>query len=185
MERRFLLPFTEQIDLEALREAARFARRHKAVLVSLALLPLSERQWVEGPRLEMIEQANDFLEAVRYQASEARVSMEPYTLETHDAVRSIQAFAQEMMCEKILLFLRESATVLLPRSIMRQLLEEVPCSFCLFQLEGRSWMKTVQRLLRWVGRYLYPEAESHKPAPRTRGSGWSSLAKVDTPPREP
>lgn len=184
MGSRFLLPFMEDIDLEALNKAVCFARKHRAVLIPLALLPLSEQQWAEGPRLEMIEQANDFLEAIRCQAAQARVAIEPYAIETRDATRSIQAFAQEMMCDKILLFIRESTTVLLPRPIVQQVLEEATSSFCLFSLEERPGMKLVQKLMHWVGSYLYPEAESYKTAQRTPGSGKSSLAKVDTPPRE-
>lgn len=125
MGMRFLLPFIENIDLEALNEAARFARKHRAVLIPLALLPLSEQQWAEGPRLEMVEQANDFLEAIRCQATQARVAIEPCAIETRDAARSIQVFAQEMMCDKIRLFTRESTAVLLPRPIVQQVLKPI------------------------------------------------------------
>lgn len=184
MGRRFLLPFIEQIDLEALAEAARFARKYRAVLIVLALLPLSEEQWAEGPRLEMIEQGNDFLEAMRYHATEARVTIEPYAIETRDPVRSIQAFAQEMMCEKILLFMRESTTVLLPLPIVQQILEEAPCSFGLFHLEGRSGAKPVQKLMHWVTSHLSPEAEKRKTTSGTPGNGWLNFVRVDVPPQE-
>jgi hypothetical protein len=184
MGKRFLLPFMEDIDLEALSKAVRFARKHRAVLISLALLPLSEQQWAEGPRLEMIEQANDFLEAIRCQAAQARVTIEPYAIETRDVTRSIQVFAQEMMCDKILLFIRESTTVLLPRPIVQQALEEVTSSFCLFRLEERPGMKLVQKLMHWVSNVLYPEAEEHKTLPGTAENRLGSLAHVDHPPYE-
>jgi hypothetical protein len=63
---RLLLPFTQDIDLGALEYAVQLARSCQATLLPLALIPLSEEQWAEGPRLEAIEQANDFLEAVKY-----------------------------------------------------------------------------------------------------------------------
>ncbi|GHO80199.1 hypothetical protein KSD_79700 [Ktedonobacter sp. SOSP1-85] len=184
MGSRFLLPFVEDIDLEALNKAARFARKHRAVLTPLALLPLSEQQWAEGPRLELIEQANDFLEAIRCQAAQVRVAIEPCAIETRDAARSIQIFAQEMMCDKILLFIRESRTVLLPRPIAQQVLDEVTSSLCLFRLEERPGMKLVQKLMHWMSNLLYPEAEEHQTLPGTTENRLRSLTHVDHAPHE-
>lgn len=81
---RILLPFTQDIDLGALEYAVQFAKKCHAILVPLALLSLSERQWTHGPRLEAIEQAVDFLEAVHYKAERAGVPIEAYDLQTHD-----------------------------------------------------------------------------------------------------
>src|SRR5258708_17601195 len=124
---RILLPFTQDLDLGALECAVQFARKCHAILVPLALLPLSEHQWTHDPRLEAIEQAVDFLEAVRYKATRTGVPIEPYDMQTRDVVRSIRAFAQEMMCEGTLLFLQRGATVLLPPAVVRGLLEQSPC----------------------------------------------------------
>jgi hypothetical protein len=65
----FLLPFTKKIDMAAPAYAVHFAKQHQAPLVPLALILLSGQRGAAGPRLEAIEQANDFLEAVKYQTA--------------------------------------------------------------------------------------------------------------------
>ncbi len=147
---RFLLPFTERIDLGALAYAVRFAKKRRATVVPLALIPLSEPQWVQGPRLEAIEQANDFLEAVKYQAARVGVRVEPCAIETRDVVQSLVMFAREMMCEGILLFLRGGATVLLPCEAVKHLLDEVPTTVFLVRLPPTSGAGAVSRWLHWI-----------------------------------
>ena len=135
---RLLLPFTERIDLAALAYAIHFAKSQQATLVPLALIPPSKQQWAEEPRLEAIEQANDFLEAVKYQAKRVDVGVESYTLWTSEVVRSIRLFAQEMACTGILLFLREGTPVLLSSEVARRLLTAVPSALLLIHLHSSS-----------------------------------------------
>ncbi|SRR6266849_1982234 len=162
---RFLLPFTQNIDLGALAYAMQFAKRRQATLVPLALIPLSEQQWAKEPRLEAIEQANDFLEAVKDQAAPVGVVVEPYAMETREVVRSISLFAQEMLCEGILLFLRGGTTVLLPHEVIKRLFEQVPCTLCLVRLHPTDRTRPVQRLLQWgfdcIRRRLGHQEEAH------------------------
>ncbi len=145
---RILLPFTQDLDLGALECAVQFARKCHAILVPLALLPLSEHQWTHDPRLEAIEQAVDFLEAVRYKATRTGVPIEPYDMQTRDVVRSIRAFAQEMMCEGTLLFLQRGATVLLPPAVVRGLLEQSPCKCYLVRLQPTTRTGRLSTLLK-------------------------------------
>jgi hypothetical protein len=144
-----LLPFTQDIDLDALEYAVQLARGCQATLIPLALIPLSEEQWAEGPRLEAIEQANDFLEAVKYIAERAKVVVEPHEMYTRDVVRSLSVFAQEMMCEGILLFLQQGTTVLLPPEVMRRLLKRAPCTLGIVRLQPANKTGPVRRLLTW------------------------------------
>ncbi|HZR42552.1 MAG TPA: hypothetical protein VFB12_20695 [Ktedonobacteraceae bacterium] len=99
-----------------------FAKRCQATLIPLALIPLTAQQWEKGPRLEAIEQANDFLEAVKYKAARVGVLIEPYEMCTSDVVHSISRFAQEMKCEGILLFLQDATAILLPPAVVMRLL---------------------------------------------------------------
>lgn len=145
---RFLLPFTQGIDLGVLEYAVQFARSCQATLIPLALIPLSGQQWAKGPRLEAIEQANDFLEAVKYKAERAGVVVEPCEMGTRDVVRSLNVFAQEMMCEGILLFLRDGTTVLLPPEVVKRLLEQATCRLCLVRLQPKDRTGPVQTLLK-------------------------------------
>ncbi len=143
MSTRFLLPFTQNIDLGALAYAMQFAKRRQATLVPLALIPLSEQHWAKEPGLEAIEQANDD------QAAPVGVVVELYVMETREVVRSISLFAQEVLCEGILLFLRGGTTVLLPPEVVKRLLEQVPCTLCLVRLHPTDRTSPVQRLLQW------------------------------------
>ena len=145
---RILLPFTQDLNLEALEYAIQVARSCRALLVPLALLPLSERQWEHGPRLDAIEQAVDFLEAVRWKATRAGVPLEPHDLQTHDVVRSIRAFAQELMCEEILLFRQGGTAVLLPTEVVKQLLEQAPCKRSLVRLQPAARTGSLPALVR-------------------------------------
>lgn len=146
---RLLLPFTQDIDLDALRYALQLARSCQATLIPLALIPLPQEQWAEGPRLEAIEQANDFLEAVKYIAERIGVELEPYEMSTRDVVRSLSVFAQEMMCEAILLFLHHGTTVLLPPEVVHGLQDQAPCTLCLVRLQPMDRTGPVQTLLKW------------------------------------
>lgn len=156
---RILLPFTQDLNLGALEYAIQFARSCRAMLIPLILLPLSAHQWMHSPCLEAIEQAVDFLEAVRWKAIRADVPIESYDLQTHDVVRSIRAFAQEMMCEGILLFQQEGAALLLPTEIVKCLLEQAPCKRYLVHLQpsartGRLSIlvqRCLNRIRQWQG----------------------------------
>jgi hypothetical protein len=162
---RLLLPFTQDIDLGALEYAVQLARSCQATLLPLALIPLSEEQWAEGPRLEAIEQANDFLEAVKSIAARVGVVVEPHEMSTRDVVRSLSAFAKEMICEGILLFLQRGTTLLLPPEIVRLLLKQEPCTLWVVRLQPAVRTRPVQTLLKWcsdrIRRRLGHREEAH------------------------
>lgn len=147
---RILLPFTQDLDVEALEYAVRFARKYHAILVPLALLPLSVQQWEHGPRLEAIEQANDFLEAVRYKALRMGVPLEPCELQTREVRQSICLFAQEMMCDGILLFFQGERAVLLSPEVVKGLLKQAPCTCYLVRFPPMARIGLLPRMLkRW------------------------------------
>ena len=146
-----------------------FAGSCQATLVPLALIPLSEQQWAKGPRLEAIEQANDFLEAVKYKAMHAGIPVERFDVVTRDAVQSINMLAQEMACEGVLLFLQGGTTPLLHPTIMGQLLEQTSCMLYLVRLQPKDNMSAVRALLtqclRWLSRWRgHQEAASPQQA---------------------
>lgn len=150
---RILLPFTQDLDLGALEYAVQFARTCRAILVSLALLPLSAQQWKHGPRLEAMEQANDFWEAVRYKALRVGVPLEPCDLQTRDVRQRICLFAQEMMCDGILLFSQGEAAVLLSPEVVKGLPEQEPCTHYLVRLQPTARTGPLSMLLkRWLTR---------------------------------
>jgi hypothetical protein len=164
---RFLLPFTESIDLGALAYAVQFVRSRQATLVPLALIPLEDAQRAKGPRLEAIEQANDFLQAVTYQAKRAGVPIEPYVSETRNVMRSIVLFSQELLCEGVLLFLRGGTTRLLSADIVTDLVEQEPCLLCLVRLFPSVRAGAVPTLLAWCSKLISRmTGRSETPSPR-------------------
>ena len=123
--KRFLLPFTGGINSLALAYAVQLAEQYHATLVPLALIPQCDQQNV---RLELIQQAQDFLEMTRRKASRRQVSLESSQLYTRNVLCSIEAFAREMHCEAVLLFLSKKEDILLSRPYIHALMEEATCN---------------------------------------------------------
>lgn len=128
---RLLLPFSEGIHSLALDSALQVAKQCQAMLVPLALIPVQPKRRV---RLELIEQAQDFLVLIQRKASRQGVSIEPAQLYTPDCVRSIEAFAHEMHCEAVLLFLDRTDDVLLGHAEIQALLARGLCNIYLVLL---------------------------------------------------
>lgn len=121
--KRLLLPFTHAIDTCALENALRLAKGHNATLVPLALLHMPEAPQRKGARLEHIQQAKDFLEAVKYKAIKYDVTVERLEVFTPNVVQSIDAIAQEMEGEGIVLFARGEIGMLLHIDDIKRLVE--------------------------------------------------------------
>lgn len=131
---RLLLPFTGNVNTLALNYAIQFAEMRQATLVPLALIRVMPGKAV---RLELIQQAQDFLEFVRYKARQQRVPIEQARIYTSDAVRSIEAVAGEMNCEAVMLFLSDTADVLLDHAEFRSLMDHAACNAHLVLLPAR------------------------------------------------
>ena len=102
-QKRFLLPFTCNVDVKALHPMLQLAKIHNATLVALALIPLAEKQRPEEIRLEYIQQVQDFLAVVNIQATIHSVGIEEYKLYTYDVLESIGCYTQRLHCQQILL----------------------------------------------------------------------------------
>lgn len=146
-----LLPFTHGIDVSAITYALAFAQRFHFTLVALSLIHLPEAPGRQHPRLEAIQQSNDFLEYVQHKAARQGVPIVRLELYTHHPVRSIRALAQEMECAGILLFVERGAGVLLATGELKQLLEDD--SFPLYIVPLPSYESGFPRL-RWLSRWF-------------------------------
>lgn len=131
---RLLLPFTEGISSLALGYAVQIAQQSRATLVPLALIPVRPKQHV---RLELIQQAQDFLVLITHKATRQGVPIEAAQLYTQDSVRSIEVFAREMHCEAVLLFLSYAGEVLLGHAEIRALMERGTCNIHLVLLPAK------------------------------------------------
>lgn len=102
-QKRFLLPFTCDVNVKALHQVLQVARVHNATVVALALIPLAEQQQREDVRLEYIEQVQDFLAALFTQADIHSVRVEACELYTHNLLESINCYTQHLRCQRVLL----------------------------------------------------------------------------------
>lgn len=141
---RLLLPFTEGIDSLALDYAMQIAKQRQATLVPLALIAVCPPQRV---RLEHIQQAQDFLVLVSRKASRQGVPLETTQLYTQDVARSIEAFAGEMHCEAVLLFLRHTDEILLGHAEIRTLIEHGTCNMHMVLLPEKRTSKARKHAL--------------------------------------
>ena len=102
-QNRYLLPFTCDVDTQAIRSALVLAKVHNATLVGLALHTLSKGQGPENIRLEYLQQAQDFLSVLETQAAIQSVPVELYTDATHDISASISYYTKNMRCQRVIL----------------------------------------------------------------------------------
>jgi hypothetical protein len=133
---RLLLPFTTDINVLALNYALQMADQRHATLVPLALVPVAPHK---GARLERLQQAQDFLTMIHHKAQQRGVPIESSELYTVDPARSIEAFASEMDCQAVIIFLSNTTDILLGRPEIRSLLEHSACNLHIVLLpEKRS-----------------------------------------------
>ena len=120
-QKRFLLPFTNDVDVKALHSVLQLTQMHNATLIALALIPLAEQQRPEDVRLEQLQQAQDFLAALHTQADIHAVRVEAYELYTHDVLESICHYTQQLHCQRILLSYEGEKAHFLQRDEAQQL----------------------------------------------------------------
>jgi hypothetical protein len=147
MTERLLLPFQHGLNVEAIEQAVRLAKSHNATLVSLSLIPMSEKSCKKGARLELVQQSKDFLETVKYKAHAYSVSIETVEAYTHHALQSINMLVNEMQCDGIALFLGYKGGMLLPSDVIGRLVEDVPCRLYIMRLP-LSDRKTISQKVR-------------------------------------
>src|SRR5947209_8111398 len=144
--RHLLLPFTHGIDGPAISYALCLAHHREATLVLLSLLCPQGRSGKQAVRWEDIQQAADLLVFTQQKAARMGIALQYVELHTQYPVQSIRAFAREMDCEAILLFVRRGEGVLLTTYEVKQLLEDLQDSLYVANLPvSNPWFS----LLRW------------------------------------
>ena len=155
--RQLLLPFTHGIDGPAITYALSLAHHRQATLVLLSLRPHG-RSGKQAVRLEDIQQAADFLVFTQQKAARMGISLQHVELHTLHPVQSIRAFAREMDCEGILLFVRRGKGVLLTTHEVKQLLEDLQYPLYVANLPvSNPWFS----LLSWYSGWFRKRGSSH------------------------
>lgn len=142
--------------MEAIDIAVSFARSHQATLVPLVLLHVAQREHPRGVRLEFLQQAQDFLEAVSHKAVKNNVAVERFEVVTPSVEESIAYFTASGKYAGLLLFMRDSKGILLSLSEIKALLlqEHKGLSFYVVYLPSRRHARRVSGSARWFASWF-------------------------------
>ncbi len=167
---RLLLPFVHGVDVRAIEQALLMAKGLEATLVPLSLIYVPERQRARGARLEHVQQAKDFLEAVKHKAARYAVPVERLEVFTSDIVQSINLVANEMDCEGILLFKGRNDGILLQVNEIKRLVEMPVCKLYIMHLQTEERESIAQRLRQLVTHLLIGRRKKQQEPPRSQES---------------
>src|SRR5579864_4044324 len=106
-ERRWLLPFTYEVDNEALDLVCQMAQEVNATLVAISLRVPEPGK---GIQIEEIQESKDFLECVHAHARRYQVIAERHEVwvATGDNIPSrIQAFVREYECDSLVVIIKQ------------------------------------------------------------------------------
>ncbi|GHO71591.1 hypothetical protein KSC_104830 [Ktedonobacter sp. SOSP1-52] len=123
--------------MEALGAAISLAEACHATLVALALLRVKGKRSRQGPRLEDVMEANNFLEAVRWKAARAGVSTEGFQVLTAEVGQSLDVLIKQFSCSGIVLLVREGQGILLSTDDIVGCLHLGHCTSYLVQLPAK------------------------------------------------
>jgi len=150
--RRWLLPFTFGVDMQAIDSVVQLAEHGEVTLVAASLIAAPQEPRSRGVQLEHIQQSKDFLEVVKWKAARYGVPVELHEVYTVDAMQSIMTLIHELRCDGIVLVSRKDDEVLLYASQLKCLLESPPAKLVLIRLSeqpGRTERLSL-RFLAWL-----------------------------------
>lgn len=183
--RRWLLPFTYGVDMQAIDAVVSLAESGGTTLVALSLVSVPEARRSRGARLEDIQQSKDFLEAVKWKASRNQVPVEYHEVFTDDVPGSIAALVHELSCDSIILVGGRKHEALLHTHELKHLLTEPPASFILLRLPTPPERPHLGALLlSWLRRGLRREYEFRlvQEEPEVEGPDWRSITESNPVP---
>lgn len=152
--RRWLVPFTWGVDMQAIDAVVSLAEGGGATLVAVSLISRQDKPGSGGPRLEHIQQSKDFLEAIGWKADGLGVALERHEVITVDVMLSIAALARELYCDAIVLVSRGEREALLRGSQLKHLLVEPPAALLVLRLAAQTRRQPARsfgaRVLAWL-----------------------------------
>ncbi len=185
--RRWLLPFTYGVDMQAIDSVVSLAESAGTMLVALSLVFVPKDRGSRGARLEHIQQSKDFLEVVKWKAARRQTLVEYHEVFIGDVFESIAALVHDLSCDSMILVSNGKYDALLHGYELKHLLIEPPGSFILLRLPTppeRSHLGA--RFLSWLRQFLGQQGEARLvQAPEADGhlqSRWMSIAEGDPVP---
>jgi hypothetical protein len=139
---RWLLPFTQGVDMRSIEYAVDLAESAGAVLIPVSLISSPPT----GARLEHIQQSKDFLEAVQHKAERLQVPVERYEVFTTDVLQSITTLVHDTRCDGIILVTSGEHTRLLQDEEVKPLLISPPAALVILRLSQPASLTLAQRL---------------------------------------
>jgi hypothetical protein len=159
--RRWLVPFSWGVDMQAIDAVVRLAEGGRATLVAVSLITRPDRPGGRGPRLEHIQQSRDFLEAMRWKAERLHVSLERHEVITVDVMQSIATLMSELCCDAIVLVSRGEREALLSGHQLKHVLVDPPAALLVLRLGAQARPHPVRRLgprvLAWLQQHWRSE----------------------------
>lgn len=152
-ERRWLLPFTTGVDIPATTEVLRLADAANATLVAISFLVTSDEPRAQRIRLELIQQSQDFLEAVHYKALRLAIPVECHEVTTSDAFAGIEKQLRDPACESVVIATRGDRVLLLHPREIQQLLLAPPAQLIRLLLPASAMFERpglVSRFFAWM-----------------------------------
>jgi hypothetical protein len=185
--RRWLLPFTHGVDMQAIDSVVSLAESAGTMLVALSLVSVPEARRSRGARLEDIQQSKDFLEAVKWKAARRRTLVEYHEVFTGDVLGSIATLMYDLSCDSMILMSNGKYDMLLHAHELKHLLIEPPGSFILLRLPTPPERPPLgARFLSWLRQFLGQQGEARLvQAPEADGhlqSRWMSIIEGDPVP---
>jgi hypothetical protein len=185
--RRWLLPFTYGVDMQAIDSVVSLAESAGTMLVALSLVSVPEARRSRGARLEDIQQSKDFLEAVKWKAARRQTLVEYHEVFTGDVLGSIATLVHDLSCDSMILVSNGKYDALLHGYELKHLLIEPPGPFILLRLPAPPERPHLgARFLSWLRQFLGQQDEARLvQAPEANGhlqSRWMSIAEGDPAP---
>lgn len=150
---RWLLPFTTEVDLPTIDSVLHLAEAGGATLVAVSFLVAPGGRRAQNIRLELLQQSQDFLEAVRCKSQQLALPVECHEVVTHDLRAEIARAIQQLECQSVVLASKDEHTLFVPREVLQELVLHPPVQLLLlrFSAEARApqsgW---VSKLFSWV-----------------------------------
>lgn len=152
-ERRWLLPFTTGVDIPTIAGVLRLADAANATLVATSFLVTPDEQRAQHIRLELIQQSQDFLEAVHYKARRLAMPVECHEVTTCDVFAGIEKQLRDLACESVVITSRGDRPLLLHPTEIQQLLLAPPAQLVCLRLPAPAMFERpglVSRFFAWM-----------------------------------
>ena len=96
MSPRWLLPFTQGVDMRAIDYLVSLVKNNGATLIPVTLVTVPTLSRSSGAGLEHIQQQKDFPEAVKYKSARIQVLVERYEVLVSDVMQSVKTLVQDL-----------------------------------------------------------------------------------------